>query len=262
MRYFDMVRRSIFVALLFILPTVTGCAWQRIPIAPKYEAPASLPLRVGVELSADPASTTYGPLVIQRLKDWRVFDEIVFPYRKGDAVDAVMQMTVKGQWTPNTGANFAKGFIIGLSMYTLSPVLGVSMTGTHDINSLLLQKDAEIAKYSVHAKTSLEWGLAANTGEVGQKADFLQTSKLANDLATKVREDWPRIGTYFSRSGTSTTPDAQTVTEAPTNSPAQVVGSDLSEKAEKLRQLKKLKDEGILTEDEYEKKRKSVVDGL
>ena len=38
--------------------------------------------------------------------------------------------------------------------------------------------------------------------------------------------------------------------------------SDLPEYAQKLRELKKLKDEGLLTDDEYERKRKAVVDGM
>jgi len=38
--------------------------------------------------------------------------------------------------------------------------------------------------------------------------------------------------------------------------------SDSSEYAQKLRELKKLKDEGFLTDKEYEQKRKAVVDGL
>jgi hypothetical protein len=49
---------------------------------------------------------------------------------------------------------------------------------------------------------------------------------------------------------------------APATPPATIVGSDLSERAEKLRLLKKLKDEGILTEEEYEKKRKLIVEGM
>ncbi|OPY06705.1 MAG: hypothetical protein A4E66_02144 [Syntrophus sp. PtaB.Bin001] len=38
--------------------------------------------------------------------------------------------------------------------------------------------------------------------------------------------------------------------------------SDLSEHAQKLRELKKLKDEGLLTDEEYEKKRRAIVEGL
>jgi len=47
--------------------------------------------------------------------------------------------------------------------------------------------------------------------------------------------------------------------QAPTVKPSQYPASD---KAEKLRELKKLKDEGILTESEYEQKRKAIVDSL
>jgi hypothetical protein len=37
---------------------------------------------------------------------------------------------------------------------------------------------------------------------------------------------------------------------------------DLSESGKKLRELKKLKDDGLLTVEEYEKKRRAIVDGI
>lgn len=249
---------------------MSGCAWQRIPDAPQYQPTASLPLRVGIELSNSPASMTYGPQIIQELKAWSIFERIVYPYRKDDAVDAVLKMTLSGTWTADP-ANFAKGFIIGLSLFTLSPVIGSSMTGIHDINASLLQKDAEIAKYDVHTETSLEWGLAADTNEVARKAESLQVKKLADGLTTKLKEDWPRISMYFSPIQASTQSETRPITEQtkakdpsllPSNLPIQPTVSDLSERAEKLRQLKKLKDEGLLTEEEFEKKRKLIVEGL
>jgi hypothetical protein len=47
-----------------------------------------------------------------------------------------------------------------------------------------------------------------------------------------------------------------------TNSETKAKSSDSSEYADKLRELKKLKDEGLLTDKEYEQKRKSIVDGM
>jgi hypothetical protein len=38
--------------------------------------------------------------------------------------------------------------------------------------------------------------------------------------------------------------------------------SEPSEYSQKLRELKKLKDEGLLTDKEYEQKRKAIVDGM
>ena len=37
---------------------------------------------------------------------------------------------------------------------------------------------------------------------------------------------------------------------------------DILESGRKLRELKKLRDEGLLTEEEFERKRKTIVDGL
>jgi hypothetical protein len=47
-----------------------------------------------------------------------------------------------------------------------------------------------------------------------------------------------------------------------TNSETKAKISNSSEYAEKLRELKKLKDEGLLTDKEYEQKRKSIVDAM
>lgn len=47
-----------------------------------------------------------------------------------------------------------------------------------------------------------------------------------------------------------------------TNSETKSKSSDSSEYAEKLRELKKLRDEGLLTDKEYEQKRKAIVDGM
>jgi hypothetical protein len=47
-----------------------------------------------------------------------------------------------------------------------------------------------------------------------------------------------------------------------TNSETKTKSSDSSEYAKKLRELKKLKDEGLLTDQEYEQKRKLIVDSM
>lgn len=46
------------------------------------------------------------------------------------------------------------------------------------------------------------------------------------------------------------------------NLQTQPKSSDPSESSQKLRELKKLKDEGLLTAKEYEQKRKAIVDGM
>lgn len=49
---------------------------------------------------------------------------------------------------------------------------------------------------------------------------------------------------------------------SPADKENQAGSGDLSESSSKLRELKELKDEGLLTEEEYEKKRKVIVDGM
>lgn len=180
---------------IFILTMVNGCAWQRMPDAPRFQTSNSIPLKVGVELANDEVSLLYGVSVIKRLKEWGVFDEIKFPYRRGDAVDGVLEIAIKGQWIP--GNNFLSGFIVGASLFTLSPFLGSSITGTHRLESRLLRNDDEVASYSVQAKNRVTAGLMADWGEVGRDADLLQVNTLASQLAQRLTDDWPRHSRSF-----------------------------------------------------------------
>ena len=187
---------SIVVVALFLLNA--GCAWQRIPPSPVYQESTSIPLGIGIQLADDPATAAYGPIIIKHLKDWRLFRSVTFPYRQGDVVDAVLVMKIQGGWTPDS-SNFGKGFLIGLSLYTLSPVIGPGMTGRHDVNAILQKEMKELAQYGIHEETHVEWGLGADTGQVSEKSDDLQTMTLAFKLAEAIRKDWPTLSEQFGK---------------------------------------------------------------
>ena len=142
------------------------------------------------------ASQVYGPPVVNRLKEMRVFDSVTYPYREGDPVDGILKMSITGGWK---GRGFGAGFCIGLSLFTLSPVIGPSMTGIHDANVTLFKDLMEVAQYSIHVKTSVSWGLAANTGEVANKSDDLQQCKLAVEIARRINDDRLRISKEFGK---------------------------------------------------------------
>ena len=176
---------GIIVSILFF----SGCAWQRIPMPPTYYVSKPIPIRVGIELGGTPESQLYGTLVVKQLREMGVFDSIVYPYREGDSVDGILKLTIRGGWKGDTGASLIKGAIIGLSLFTLSTVIGPEMTGTHDVNVTLSKDLTVVADYSIQVKTSVSWGQAANTNEVAAKANDLQVRKISVEIANRIDKD-------------------------------------------------------------------------
>jgi hypothetical protein len=172
--------------LVLIVFAVSGCAWQRIPAAPEYILEAPIPLRVGVILADGSASTYYGPGVIKEWNEMRLFDSLIYPYRDGDPVDAVMRITITGGWK---GSGVAAGLVTGLTLGLAGTAVGPSMTGTHDALAIINKSSDETGRYSVQVTSTVEWGMAANTGEVSKKADELQRKRIAFELARKIRAD-------------------------------------------------------------------------
>jgi len=187
-------RTSIIVPLVFALVSFAGCAWQRVPELPPNSVMEPIPLNVGVVLSNSAGSSTYGPAVINDLSKARLFESLIYPYRAGDPVDAVMKLSIDGGWK---GSGAGAGFVIGLTLGLAGTVMGPSMTGTHSALAVVTEPAGEVGRYSVEVTSKATWGMAANTEEVSQKADALQVRKLALELAQKIRSD---RGALLSRS--------------------------------------------------------------
>ncbi|HPO12393.1 MAG TPA: hypothetical protein PLI09_03035 [Candidatus Hydrogenedentes bacterium] len=184
---------------LFACVLMNGCAWQRIKPEMRPTTTSALPIKVGVQLSNSPASGTYGPPVVAKLREYNTFQSISFPYHDGDDVDGVITLDIAGGWKSNAGANFGKGFLIGLTFFTLSPAIGPSMTGNHSVSAAINRAVKEVARYQTNFKTKVTWGMLANTTQVAQKADALQVSKIASFLSESIQNDWPKISTEFKK---------------------------------------------------------------
>ena len=141
---------------------------------------------MGVILADGQASTYYGPAVVKEWNEMRLFDSLIYPYRDGDPVDAVMRITITGGWK---GSGAAAGFVTGLTLGLAGTVVGPSMTGTHDALAVINKLSDETGRYSVQVTSTVEGGMAANTGEVSNKADELQRKRIAFELAKKIRAD-------------------------------------------------------------------------
>lgn len=180
------MKKSLLLIVLLAVFILSGCAWQRIPDPPVSVTEPPLPINIGIIIDNNDATSYYGPKVINEIRDINLFNSVVYPYRENDNVDALMKLSINGGWK---GEGAGAGFMIGLTLGLLSPVIGPSMTGTHDISASFSKADKEYGRYSSQAITVVEWGLGADTGDVTNKTDALQTKRLAYGLADKIRAD-------------------------------------------------------------------------
>jgi len=169
--------------VLFVL---SACTWQRIPEAPAPAKENAIPLRVGINGGTDTGSRTFVPGVVRELRAMRLFDAIDFPYHEGDTVDAVATVSVDGDWQPSgAGPIVAVGVSLGLA----SPFVGPSVTGTHIIKAALISGTEDVGFYSAKVTTKGEWGVMADANEASQRTHALQIKRLADALASAIRED-------------------------------------------------------------------------
>jgi hypothetical protein len=116
----------------------------------------------------------------------KLFESIIYPYRKGDILDGVMKLSIKGGWK---GSGRGAGVLIGLTLGLASAGVGPSMTGVHYATAVLSKGATETGKYTVHVESNVTWGMAANTTEVSNKSDDLQRRKIAVEMAKKFEAD-------------------------------------------------------------------------
>lgn len=190
-----MYKYRIFLFAL-VLSLASGCAWQRIPDLPEYTLEAPIPLKVGIIVADNNPSTYYGPGVVKEWTEMRLFESLLYPYRDGDVVDAVIRMTITGGWK---GSGGGAGFLIGLTFGLAGAAIGPSMTGTHEALAILNKSSTEAGRYAVQVESTVEWGMAASTGEVSKKADELQRKKIAFELAKKIRADRKNLLSFVAK---------------------------------------------------------------
>ncbi len=190
--------KSLVAGLLFFLAvsSMSGCVWIDVPRAPAFKGQASIPLKVGVQLNSDPVTALYGPQIIGKLQAWNVFESVTYEGSGSKKIDAVLALGIRGTWTPDS-SNALKGFLIGLTLYSISPAVGPGMTGRHDLEADLRKGSKEVAKYNISQETHVSFGLYADANEVGRKADEAQVEQLAYKLAEAIKKDWPRISSKF-----------------------------------------------------------------
>lgn len=214
------------IFLLLIALIMSGCGlykWAEMPLAPKYNyQETSIPLKIGIITSGKDSDNRCDSLAhphsyeLGVIKEWKkvfLFDSIVYPYIKGDSVDTVLRLEIKGLWgvwgaggrrSPSL-RGIRNGYATILPLVTLGmsvPVLGHKITGTHHATATIGQSFKEFKRYSTEVTSTIEIssGLAAGRSICDDvtpyeylneraEANDLQIKRIAFDLAKKIRAD-------------------------------------------------------------------------
>ena len=170
-----------------------GCAWQRIPPPPSYRPTESLPIRAKARFLGDRSSLLNGQRVLKNLQTWQVFESLSYPPSRRDKRGIFLTMEVTGAWDVPVAANNARSFLVGFSLYTLSPVVGQTMTGRYQLVATLDVRGRKVAEYEIKQDTPVSWGIAADGLDAAHKALDVEMAWLAYELAEQLKNDWPRI---------------------------------------------------------------------
>lgn len=272
------VPKSYLLAVAFLAGAalLNGCTWKNIPEAPAYSTTEAIPIKIGVELESSEPSRYYGSKIVDLFNEMRVFESIVFPYRKGDAIDAVLFLSVKGGWDNKRGENFASGFFtMGLA--------GASMQGNHEVKATLRTAEQDIVSYTTQVSTKINWGLGADTKEVSAGAEKTHSKKMAIDLADRFNKDRTLILSKIKKQADKQGISPQIKAEPPTTdtekldklreggviseaehkrakekiTPAQTDNTDTDKKLQELSELQK---SGVLSEADYNKAKKRLTE--
>lgn len=193
--------------VLLLLFALTGCTshWANVEITPEGAdfAPSSHispkeskcvavmnDLRVKSNGFDVNASADFQRRFISNVKDTRVFSNVVseMPATKPERyVDLALAVSEKQD--SKQGANMAKGFLIGLSIYTLTPVIPLS----YDFESeMLLQAtrwDGKTRQYTAKGKGTEAYHLFANAHAAGNELRAQVTNNNINALMSQLVSD-------------------------------------------------------------------------
>jgi len=207
-----------------IVYLVPASEWTRIPEAPEYTVEAPIPLSVGIILDDSPAYSTSGLDVIKEWGEMQLFDSLVYPYKEGDPVDAVMRLTTTGKVEEEGGlSRFGVNMLTGLTLGLSKPIVGRSATFTHDALAVIHQSSGEIGRFSVEVSSTVRWEAGEDYGSSGPLGGFtpspehgrkgsslaagyeLQRKRIAFELAKKIRADRQNLLSRLGKSQEETT---------------------------------------------------------
>lgn len=136
------------------------------------------------------ASSEFHKRFVANLKDARVFESVVsdMPATKPEKY-VNLSLAVNENQDTNQGANVAKGFFIGLSLYLLTPVLPLSYDFESEMLLNATRWDGKSKQYSAKGNGSASYQLFANARMAGSEVRAKVTNNNLNALMNQLVQD-------------------------------------------------------------------------
>ncbi|MBI5068173.1 MAG: hypothetical protein HZB56_08020 [Deltaproteobacteria bacterium] len=167
-------------ALLALAAAASSCAWRRVePASPEPAGQPRLDEVVGLA-GADEDTSLQDLRSLSRIwTRWGSFRKVQFPYREGDPVDLVIELRLRQSTEVPRIANTFKTFAVGFSLFTLSPVLGPSVSELHDVELTCRRGAERRAPLRAVIRSDVEFGCGASGEIVARELDERQMELIA-----------------------------------------------------------------------------------
>jgi hypothetical protein len=136
------------------------------------------------------ASSEFHKRFVINLKDTNIFESVVFDMPTAKPEKYVnFTLSVNENQDTNQGANMAKGFFIGLTLYLLTPVLPLSYDFESEMLLNATRWDGKTKQYVTKGKGSASYHLFANPIMAGQEVRNKVTNNNLNALMNQLIRD-------------------------------------------------------------------------
>lgn len=196
------MKKAICLLVVFLL---TGCTlhWNKIETKPDgadnfvpYSGGAERCSAVFADLRVKQngldvnASTDFQKRFATALKDTKLFESVlVEPTTSMPSRHVTFSLKVNENQDTNQGANVTKGFIIGLSLYVLTPIIPLSYDFESEMILQAARWDGKTKDYTAKGKGSAGYHLFANAPVAGNELRAVITNNNVNALMNQLVND-------------------------------------------------------------------------
>lgn len=256
MRVFTFFIISCFMALTAISAYAGGKAVVDIAPAPAYSQSGPIPITVGIDVDETPSVQSrvtkktdrpYGPAIAGELKKMNVFSNIIYPYKKGGAADAVLFLAIRGQW------NYFSTELEPNDYWSGRPG-SRSVEGAHEVKVALTAKNRQVINSSVSVESKGQYS-GQDYDAITGKLNDIQTRKIAVAVADLLQKQKALIvAKVLNKPLEEVLPTATTAT----TSAAPEAGGEYKT-ADKLKELEELRAGGVLSDTEFGKAKNRLL---
>lgn len=245
-------RRRLLLAygLLMVALTSTGCSprisvkkplnSEAIQVAERGDRPALLvsvtTLLNGTEVST---SSDFRTRVLDKVRESRAFSEVSDTGTETDAIE--LRVTARETLDGHTAAAFWKGFLVGFTLFTLSPAIPFYLDYSLDISLEARWQRDQLRRYESRASGQM----SMNYFQVFDQANRLKfvgdvSTSALNGVVNALVQDRPTMSNVDS---------SRTM-------------ADKADLTERLKSLRSLRDQGLISEQEFRQKRERLINDL